>query len=43
MNDVKGLYLSGEYLFLIACTEGAMMTGKQAAERAIDDLNNIRM
>lgn len=35
LSDVKGLYLGGEYLFLIACTEGAWMTGKQAAEKLI--------
>jgi len=38
MSDVEGLYLSGEYLFLIACTEGALATGKQAALRVIEDL-----
>jgi protoporphyrinogen oxidase len=43
MNDVKGLYLAGEYLFLIACTEGALATGKQAAERAVDDLRHERL
>lgn len=35
MDDVEGLYLAGEYLFLIACTEGAFATGKAAAERII--------
>lgn len=34
-HDVKGLYLSGEYLFLVACTEGAMATGQDAAEMII--------
>jgi oxygen-dependent protoporphyrinogen oxidase len=38
MRDVEGLYLSGEYLFLIACTEGALATGKQAALSVIEDL-----
>jgi protoporphyrinogen oxidase len=38
MRDVPGLYLAGEYLFLIASTEGALMTGKQAANRVIEDL-----
>jgi len=38
MDDVEGLHLSGEYLFLIACTEGAYRTGKQAAERVIESL-----
>jgi monoamine oxidase len=33
MDDVKGLYLAGEYLFLVACTEGALLTGQQAAEK----------
>jgi monoamine oxidase len=43
MNDVSGLYLAGEYLFLIACTEGAMATGKKAAEMVFDDLRNERL
>jgi protoporphyrinogen/coproporphyrinogen III oxidase len=43
MNDLPGLYLAGEYLFLIACTEGAMATGKTAAERVVDDLRNERL
>jgi protoporphyrinogen oxidase len=34
-DDIKGLNLAGEYLFLIACTEGAWSTGKEAAERVI--------
>jgi phytoene dehydrogenase-like protein len=38
MRDVKGLYLSGEYLFLIACTEGALATGEKAANMAIEDM-----
>ncbi len=38
MQDVKGLYLAGEYLFLIASTEGALATGKKAAEMVIKDL-----
>lgn len=36
-GDVKGLYLAGSYLFLIACTEGAFSTGEKAAERVIED------
>ncbi len=43
MQDVSGLYLAGEYLFLIACTEGAMATGKQAAERVVEDLRQERL
>ncbi len=43
MKDVSGLYLAGEYLFLLACTEGAFATGKQAAEMAVDDLRNERL
>ena len=35
MSDVKGLYLAGEYLFLIAGTEGALATGKKAAEMVL--------
>lgn len=38
MQDVAGLHLAGEYLFLIASTEGALMTGKQAALRVVEDL-----
>ena len=37
-RDVKGLYLAGEHLFLIACTEGAYATGEQAANMAMEDL-----
>ena len=43
MRDVSGLYLAGEYLFLIACTEGAMATGKKAAEMVVDDLLHERL
>jgi oxygen-dependent protoporphyrinogen oxidase len=43
MQDVTGLSLAGEYLFLIACTEGALATGKQAAERVVDDLLQERL
>lgn len=38
MRDVKGLYLSGEYLFLIACTEGALATGEKAATMVMEDM-----
>jgi len=31
MDDIEGLHLAGEYLFPIACTEGAFATGNQAA------------
>jgi protoporphyrinogen/coproporphyrinogen III oxidase len=37
-RDVKGLYLAGEYLFLIACTEGAFATGETAANMVLEDL-----
>ncbi len=37
-RDVKGLYLAGEYLFLIACTEGAFATGEKAANMVLEDL-----
>jgi protoporphyrinogen oxidase len=33
MNDITGLHLAGEYLFLIASTEGALETGESAAEK----------
>lgn len=42
LHDVSGLYLAGEYLFPIACTEGALATGKKAAETVIDDLAGAR-
>jgi hypothetical protein len=42
MRDVPGLYLAGEYLFLIASTEGALMTGKNAAQMVIDDLRAVK-
>lgn len=42
MRDAKGLYLAGEYLFLIASTEGALATGKKAAEMVIEDLKNLK-
>ena len=35
MYDVEGLRLAGEYLFPIACTEGAFATGRRAAEEII--------
>jgi protoporphyrinogen oxidase len=38
MRDVQGLSHAGEYLFLIASTEGALQTGKQAAQMVIEDL-----
>lgn len=37
--DVKDLYFAGEYLFLIASTEGAMHTGKLAAQKLVEDIN----
>ncbi|NTW39186.1 MAG: FAD-dependent oxidoreductase [Cellulomonadaceae bacterium] len=37
LRDLPGLYLAGEYLFLIACTEGALATGKQAAQMVVAD------
>lgn len=38
MDDVAGLHLAGEYLFLIACTEGAWRTGKEAAEKVASQM-----
>ena len=35
MHDIEGLHLSGDYLFLIASTEGAMNSGQLAAEYLI--------
>ncbi|MEW6555460.1 MAG: NAD(P)/FAD-dependent oxidoreductase [Actinomycetota bacterium] len=37
-RDVKGLYMAGEHLFLIACTEGAFATGEEAANMALEDI-----
>jgi len=37
LDDVAGLYLGGEYLFIVACTEGALATGKEAAQKAAKD------
>ena len=39
MNDVAGLHLAGEYLFPVASTEGALATGKAAAEAVIEELS----
>jgi len=36
-HDVQGLHLAGEYLFLIACTEGAFATGEKAALDIINE------
>ena len=35
MYDVEGLHLAGDYMFLIASTEGSMDAGKHAAERLL--------
>lgn len=32
-DKVSGLYLAGEYLYLIACTEGAYLTGAEVAQQ----------
>lgn len=32
MNDIQGLHLAGEYMYLISCMEGAMKSGMDAAE-----------
>ena len=37
-GGLDGLHLAGEYLFLIACTEGAWSTGANAGLAAIDDI-----
>jgi protoporphyrinogen/coproporphyrinogen III oxidase len=37
-RDVKGLHFAGEYLFLIACTEGAFATGEKAADMVLEDM-----
>jgi monoamine oxidase len=38
MDDIPGLHLAGEYLFLVACTEGALLTGKQAADKIVKQI-----
>jgi protoporphyrinogen oxidase len=38
LRDVAGLHLAGEYLFPVACTEGALASGKTAAEAVIEEL-----
>lgn len=32
MDDIQGLHLAGEYMYLISCMEGAMQSGLDAAE-----------
>lgn len=39
LDDVEGLYLGGEYMFLVACTEGAWDTGKKAGLKMIAELD----
>jgi len=34
-RDVEGLYLAGEYMYLISCVEGALRSGIEAAEAAV--------
>lgn len=34
-GEVSGLYLAGEYLYLVACTEGAYITGNEVAQQII--------
>lgn len=36
IEEVEGLHFAGEYLFPVACTEGALATGKAAAERIME-------
>lgn len=31
LRDVKGLYLAGEYMYLVSCVEGALRSGEDAA------------
>lgn len=33
-RDVEGLYLAGEYMYLISCVEGALRSGTEAAMEA---------
>lgn len=39
MHEVYGLHLAGEYLFPVACTEGALASGRRAAMRAIEEIS----
>ena len=34
-RDVKGLFLAGEYMYLISCVEGALRSGVRAAEESV--------
>jgi hypothetical protein len=34
-RDVEGLYLAGEYMYLISCVEGSLRSGIEAAEEAL--------
>jgi protoporphyrinogen oxidase len=34
-RDVEGLYLAGEYMYLISCVEGSLRSGIEAAEEAM--------
>ena len=38
LDDIEGLYLGGEYMFLVACTEGAWDTGKKAGLKMLAEL-----
>lgn len=38
MHDVEGLHLSGDYLYLIACTEGSMNSAQTAAEYVLKQM-----
>jgi oxygen-dependent protoporphyrinogen oxidase len=39
MHEVSGLHLAGEYLFPVACTEGALASGKRAAMSVIEEIS----
>ena len=38
MNDIEGLHLAGDYMFLIASTEGSMDAGRRRAEEILTDM-----
>ncbi|MBN1288035.1 MAG: FAD-dependent oxidoreductase [Actinobacteria bacterium] len=38
LHDVKGLHLAGEYMYLVSCVEGALLSGEDAAGWVLHDM-----
>ncbi|MBN2168349.1 MAG: FAD-dependent oxidoreductase [Actinobacteria bacterium] len=38
LHDVKGLHLAGEYMYLVSCVEGALLSGEDAAGWVLQDV-----